>query len=64
MALGPDGYLYVAAGETGNSSLAQDKGSLGGKILLPAMDVPTVGRIAVFQDPQGAALGVFQPLRV
>jgi glucose/arabinose dehydrogenase len=33
IALGPDGYLYVATGETGDSSLAQDKQSLGGKIL-------------------------------
>jgi glucose/arabinose dehydrogenase len=33
MALGPDGYVYVGAGEGGNASLAQDRGSLGGKIL-------------------------------
>jgi predicted enzyme related to lactoylglutathione lyase len=33
---------------------------LGGKTLVPAMDVPTVGRMAVIQDPQGAALNVIQ----
>jgi glucose/arabinose dehydrogenase len=38
MALGPDGYLYVAAGETGDSGLAQNKGSLGGKILRITVD--------------------------
>ena len=38
MALGPDGYLYVATGETGDSSLAQDKDSLGGKILRLTLD--------------------------
>jgi glucose/arabinose dehydrogenase len=38
MAIGPDGYLYVTTGETGNSSLAQDKGSLGGKILRLTLD--------------------------
>jgi glucose/arabinose dehydrogenase len=38
MALGPDGYLYVATGETGDSSLAQKKGSLGGKILRLTLD--------------------------
>jgi predicted enzyme related to lactoylglutathione lyase len=32
--------------------------SLGGKVLMPAMDIPGVGRMAVFQDPQGAVLSV------
>ncbi|GAA3376014.1 PQQ-dependent sugar dehydrogenase [Streptomyces sannanensis] len=33
IAFGPDGMLYAGTGETGNPGLAQDKKSLGGKIL-------------------------------
>jgi glucose/arabinose dehydrogenase len=33
IAFGPDRKLYVTTGETGDSSLAQDRASLGGKIL-------------------------------
>jgi glucose/arabinose dehydrogenase len=33
IAFGPDRKLYVTTGETGDSTLAQDKSSLGGKIL-------------------------------
>jgi predicted enzyme related to lactoylglutathione lyase len=32
--------------------------ALGGTVLVPAMEVPTVGRMAVIQDPQGATLSV------
>ena len=32
--------------------------ALGGKTLVPPMDVPTVGRMAVLQDPQGAVFSV------
>ena len=32
--------------------------SMGGKVLAGPLDVPTVGRYAVLQDPQGAAISV------
>lgn len=34
---------------------------LGGKIVVDPFDVPTVGRVAVLVDPQGAAIGIFKP---
>ena len=35
---------------------------LGGTVLVPPWDVPSEGRIAVLQDPQGAVFNLFQPL--
>ena len=32
--------------------------ALGGKVMVPPMDVPNVGRMAVIQDPQGAVINV------
>lgn len=37
------------------TKLAED---LGGKVLLQPHDIPTVGRFAVVQDPQGAVITV------
>jgi predicted enzyme related to lactoylglutathione lyase len=33
----------------------------GGKVLVPAMDVPTVGRMALIADPHGASIWLFKP---
>lgn len=38
MIFGPDDYLYVATGEGGDTSLSQDRSSLGGKILRVTTD--------------------------
>jgi predicted enzyme related to lactoylglutathione lyase len=32
----------------------------GAKVLVPAMDVPTVGRMSLIQDPNGATLWLFK----
>jgi len=32
----------------------------GGKITMPATDIPAVGRVAVFEDSQGASLGIIK----
>jgi uncharacterized protein len=34
---------------------------LGGKIMVPAQDIPNVGRFACLSDPQGAAIAILQP---
>jgi predicted enzyme related to lactoylglutathione lyase len=52
------GYIYVpdvdrAAGKIEDA---------GGKALMPAMDIPNVGRIAMVADPQGAPFYIMKPI--
>src|ERR1035441_1301649 len=56
----PHWLSYVTVADVDATAKKVDQA--GGKVLMPPFDVPTVGRIAVFQDPQGAALGVIKPL--
>ena len=35
--------------------------SLGGSVIVPATDIPEIGRFAGLQDPLGAMFSVFQP---
>jgi predicted enzyme related to lactoylglutathione lyase len=51
------GYVGVADVD---ATVAQATG-MGGKVVVPGTDIPTVGRFAVLADPQGAVLAVFTP---
>ena len=51
---------YVTVADT--DATAKKVSEAGGRVIMPPFDVPTVGRIAVVQDPQGAALGIIRPL--
>ena len=55
----PHWLPYVTVSDA--DGCARLAGQLGGKVILPPFDVPEVGRIAVFQDPQGATVGILQP---
>ncbi len=63
--IGPDGKLYATTGEAGNTALAQDLNSLGGKILRFNTDgsIPSDNPFGTYvysyghRDPQGIAWG-------
>lgn len=54
----PHWGCYVTVDDTDRS--VEKAIALGGKLLVPPMDVPTVGRMAVLQDPQGAVISIMQ----
>ena len=50
----PNWGVYVTVDDVdATAGKAED---LGGKILVPPTDIPTVGRFCVMQDPQGALI--------
>jgi predicted enzyme related to lactoylglutathione lyase len=55
-AMPPAWVPYVTV--TDVDATAKQCTELGGKLLVPPMDIPTVGRMAVLQDPQGATINV------
>ncbi len=54
----PQWGSYITVADTDRA--AERAVELGGKVLMPPMDVPTVGRMAVLQDPQGAVFSVMK----
>lgn len=57
--LSPCWGAYVAVKDVDATVRAAER--LGGRLLLPPRDIPTVGRICVIADPQGARLNVIAP---
>lgn len=55
-AIPPNWGCYVTVTDV-DATVAQAQG-MGAKVLMPAMDVPGVGRMAALQDPQGAVINV------
>src|SRR5437899_2129174 len=52
------GYVYVADVDQSVRAIEQ----AGGKSLMPANDIPNVGRIAMVADPDGAPFYVMKPI--
>ncbi|MBI1756738.1 MAG: VOC family protein [Fimbriimonas ginsengisoli] len=54
----PHWAVYIGVDDV-DARLAKCTG-LGAKVVVPPMDVPTVGRMALIQDPQGAHFWIFK----
>jgi uncharacterized protein len=55
----PHWLAYVSTPDV--DATAAQVTDLGGRIMVPPTDIPSVGRFAVFTDPQGAMLAAFTP---
>ena len=53
-AMPPQWGCYVTVEDV--DATARQAEALGGRVLLPPMDIPGVGRFCVLQDPQGAVI--------
>ena len=56
----PHWMLYVSV-DNADATVAKAQAA-GGKVIAPAFDVMNFGRMAVLQDPTGAAFSIWQPL--
>ena len=55
----PPSWLVYFDADNVDETVAQAQ-TLGGGVIVPATDVPDIGRFAVLQDPQGAVFAVFK----
>jgi predicted enzyme related to lactoylglutathione lyase/uncharacterized protein YndB with AHSA1/START domain len=56
----PPQWLAYVAVENIDQTI-QKISELGGQVMMPPFEVPTIGRVTVFKDPQGASLALVQP---
>jgi len=54
----PNWGVYVTVDDVDATAKKAEK--LGGKIIVPATDIPNVGRFCVLQDPQGAVISAIE----
>ena len=52
----PSWGVYVTVNDVDETAKLAE--SMGGKIIVPPMEIPDTGRFAVFADPQGAVLAI------
>ena len=57
--LAPHWAVYIGVDDV-DARLATAE-ALGATVVVPAMDVPTVGRMVMIKDPQGAYVWLFKP---
>jgi uncharacterized protein len=57
----PQPYWLVYVGTDDVDGCVERAAKGGGTTIMEPMDVPTIGRLAVVQDPQGATFGIFKP---
>jgi predicted enzyme related to lactoylglutathione lyase len=53
---------YIAVSDV--DAMTKKVETLGGKVMMPAMDMPKVGKFSVVQDPTGAVFALFRSARV
>ena len=56
----PHWFAHVTVDDV--DATAKKAESLGGKIVVPPEDIPTIGRFSIISDPQGATISLFKPL--
>jgi predicted enzyme related to lactoylglutathione lyase len=53
---------YVAVSDV--DAMTKKVETLGGKVVMPAMDMPKVGKFSIVKDPTGATFALFRSARM